>query len=496
MENGTRLNLGTEWEIGERLGGGGFGVVYAAKSANQDSAVVKLVPKAPGAEREMLFVDLRDVRNVVPIIDSGETEDRWALVMPRADKSLRQYLEDTADPLNASETITVLSDILAALSDLDGSVVHRDLKPENILLLDGHWCLADFGISRYAEATTAPDTHKYSMSPPYAAPERWRSERATIAADVYAVGVMAHEMLTGARPFAGPSIEVYRDQHLHHEPPSLSGVSAALAALVEECLYKAPEARPAPSNLLARLSRLAQAATPSGGLAALQDANRVEVGRRGAQVRAESESRSESERRAALVQAARGGLTRITDQLKDAVLGAAPATTQQARTNGGWSLTLGAAELRFAPPSVTSSSSWGQSERPIFDVVAYAELSITIPQDRFGYQGRSHSLWYCDAQESGRYQWFETAFMVSPMLREPIAPRNPFALEPDAKAGGAVGPGMASYQVAWPFTALTPDDLDEFIGRWAGWFAAAMQGQLHLPSSMPERPVHESWRRS
>ncbi len=495
MENGKRLNLDTEWELGERLGGGGFGVVYAAKSADQDSAVVKLVPKAPGAEREMLFVDLRDVRNVVPIIDSGETEDRWALVMPRAEKSLRQYLEEVADPLSVPETITVLSDILTALADLDGMVVHRDLKPENILLLDGHWCLADFGISRYAEATTAPDTHKYSMSPPYAAPERWRSERATIAADVYAVGVIAYEMLTGSRPFVGPSIDAYRDQHLHHEPASLSGVSAALAALVEECLYKAPEARPAPSNLLARLSRVAHMA-PTGGLAALQEANRAEVGRRGAQVRLESKSRSESERRAALVQAARSGLTRITDLLKDAILGAAPATTQQTRANGGWSLSLGAAELRYIPPNVTSSSSWGQSGRPAFDVVTYAELKITIPPDRFEYKGRSHSLWYCDAQDSGRYQWFETAFMISPLLREPVAAQNPFALEPSAEAGSAVGPGMASLQVAWPFTALTPDDLDEFIGRWAGWFAAAMQGQLHLPSSMPERPVHESWRRS
>jgi hypothetical protein len=78
-----QLQLGKVWVLGERIDGGGFGQVYAAKSADYDAAtVVKLVPKAPGAERELLFTDLVGVRNVVPIIDQGETENSWALVMP------------------------------------------------------------------------------------------------------------------------------------------------------------------------------------------------------------------------------------------------------------------------------------------------------------------------------------------------------------------------------------------------------------------------------
>jgi serine/threonine-protein kinase len=113
----------------------------------------------------LLFVDLGSARNVVPVIDHGETKDSWVLVMPRAEISLRQHLEEKGPALPAEEARAILTDIATTLVDLAGKVVHRDIKPENVLLLDGHWCLADFGISRYAEATTAPDTHKFAMSP-------------------------------------------------------------------------------------------------------------------------------------------------------------------------------------------------------------------------------------------------------------------------------------------------------------------------------------------
>jgi len=166
-----------EWTLGELLDGGGFGRVYIASSPEVEvPAVAKLVPKAPGAERELLFVDLGDARNVVPALDSGELDDDYVLVMERAEKSLRRHLAERGK-LGEADAAAVLRDVVATLEDLDGRVVHRDLKPENVLLLKGRWCLADFGISRYAEATTAEDTRKFAMTPPYAAPEQWRWER-------------------------------------------------------------------------------------------------------------------------------------------------------------------------------------------------------------------------------------------------------------------------------------------------------------------------------
>src|SRR6266487_883836 len=224
---GSQLELSRTWVVGDRVGGGGFGQVYQVKSGEEEAAA-KLIPKAPGADRELLFVNLADVRNVVPIIDSGEHEDYWVLVMPLAEMSLREHLDRSGRLLAVPDAIEALKDICEALADLDGRVVHRDLKPENVLRLDGRWCLADFGISRYAEATTAPDTQKFALSPPYAAPERWRAERASAATDVYSLGIIAYEMLAGSRPFPGPSVEEYREQHLHADPAPLAEVPTPL----------------------------------------------------------------------------------------------------------------------------------------------------------------------------------------------------------------------------------------------------------------------------
>jgi eukaryotic-like serine/threonine-protein kinase len=490
----VRLQLKQEWILGRRIGGGGFGQVYAAKSAAGEDAVAKLVPKAPGAERELLFVDLGGVRNVIPVIDSGETDDAWVIVMPRAEKSLREHLDEVRGPLAIPDVVAVLSDIAVTLVDLDDKVVHRDLKPENVLLLGGRWCLADFGISRYAEATTAPDTRKYALSPPYAAPERWRNERATIATDIYSLGIIGYELVSGALPFAGTDVHDYREQHLHADPNHLTLIPAALGALVEECLYKAAEARPSPSNVVARLARIADT-PPSAGLAKLEEANRAEAVRRGESGRRESEFRSEAERRAALFDAATKGLVRITDTLKEAITQAAPSAGIQTHRGGGWGVRLGQANLEIAAPGRTASKPWGSWTPPAFDVVAHASLGLRIPVDRYEYEGRVHSLWYCDAQEEGRYQWFETAFMVSPLIPR-RGRQNPFAMDPQEESAKALWNGMAEWQVAWPFTPLSVGDLDEFVNRWAGWLADAAEGRLRHPSSMPERSPQGSWRRS
>lgn len=458
MKKGTKLNLARSWVVGDEIGAGGFGHVHVVTSAG-DEAVAKFVPKDPGADRELLFEKLSDVRNVVPIIDSGATTTEWVLVMPRADKSLREHLSEASGSLDLNQTLAILADVVAALVDLDGKVVHRDLKPGNVLLLDGTWCLADFGISRYAEATTATDTRKFAWSPPYAAPERWRNERASGATDVYSLGVMAYEMLAGIKPFSGPGVEDYREQHLHADPPPLEGVPTVLAALVEECLYKAPGARPTPSNVARRLDA-AGLEPQSAGLARLQEANREEVSRRAESARQESAAKSVEEARHELAESAGKSLTRIGDALRDAILSAAPSAAHE-QSRGGWTLALNRATLTLSAPTRTGRSPWGW-EPPAFDVVCHASLSLRIPQDRFQYEGRSHSLWFCDAQTEGEYGWYETAFMVSPLILHRRF-QDPFALAPGEESAKALWTGIAEYQSAWPFNRLELGSLDEFI---------------------------------
>lgn len=484
----TRVPLNQEWILGDPIGDpGGFGAVYEAQSADGTGAAAKLVPKRPGADREMLFTDLPGVRNVVPVIDSGEHDDHWVLVMPRATKSLRAHLQN--GPLALEEAVRVLTDITETLTDLDGQVVHRDLKPENVLLLNGRWCLADFGIARYAEATTAQLTYKFSGTLAYMAPERWKNQRATSASDIYALGVLAYELLEGTTPFTGPDEAGFAEQHLRGTPPPLTAAPALLAALITECLYKAPQARPAPANVLERLRRIPAGAL-TGGLAALVEADREVVARRAEDDRQASEQATEAERREDLFAAAATSLSLISEQLLTAITGVLSTATVHRENAGGWTIHLSGAELALTGPQEIPEAAAG-SPQP-FDVIAAATITVKTTVARRGYEGRSHSLWYADAQVAEQYRWFETAFMANPFSGS-VSSTDPFALDPQ-QGRAAIARGIGTRQAAWPFTPLVIGELDEFIDRWARWLADAATGRLEHPSQMPERNPEGSWR--
>jgi serine/threonine-protein kinase len=489
----TLALAGQRWTLGTRIGDpSGFGQVFLATADDGTDGVVKLVPKDPGADRELLFVNLAGTPNVVPIIDSGDTRAHWALAMPRAERSLRAELESAGGPLPVADAIPILTDVATALAALSGEVVHRDLKPENVLLLDGSWSLADFGIARYAEATTASNTWKDAWSAPYAAPERWQHRRAVSATDVYSLGVMAYEMLAGAWPFPGPARADFRDQHLRDDPTALTGVPMSLAGIVTECLFKDPGARPTAANVLARLARVS--APPSGGAAALQAANAAAQSVRARELAEGSAAADAEDRRAALLPAARSSFSTIASALRDAVIENAPAAVMDPGTRpDDWSFRLGRATLGIDPPSQTSTAPWGHWA-PSFEVISHAAIAVTFPQDEWGYGGRSHSLWYCDAQRAGVFRWYETAFMVMALIAKRFVV-DPKHFDPGEEAGKALRSGMNEWQVAWPFTPIDQGDGDEFVERWIEWFGLAATSALRHPSNMPERDPNGSWRR-
>lgn len=167
---------------------------------------------------------------------------------------------------------------------------------------------------------------------------------------------------------------------------------------------------------------------------------------------------------------------------------------------GAFRADLMGASLSLDSPDLDPGAPWGDAQQPVFDVIAHGSVRVVCRPDlpwgrHSGYVGRSHPLYFCDAVTAGKDDWFETAFMTSPLLT-PRAKGEPFDLGPAGAAARALCPGMADYQVAWPFTALVNGELEEFVDRWVGWFADAVEGTLARPSHMPERLVDGTWRQN
>ena len=476
------ITLSQSWKLNRQLGSGGFAQVYEAHNDAGDRAAVKLIPQLLGTQREILFEELEGAKNVIPVVDRGEVDGYWVLVMPLAEKSLREYLDERGGRLAVNEAVPVLVDIAEALVAVEDRVVHRDIKPENILMLDGRWQLADFGIARYAEATTAPDTLKYAKTAPYAAPEQWREERATSLTDVYAFGVVAYELFAGKLPFEGPD---FREQHLQNSPEAISGSPDGLRSLVMECLLKAPEARPRPQNLLARLNNSLRPISRGGQL--LQQANTHAVELQTEHQRQLSAASVESERRGRLLEASEQGLKGVLGLIGEEIRANAPAVqTQPSRNGKAWH--LNAARLLVEHTKKVDAES---EKRLPFEVIAYTTITLAIPENQHGYSGRSHSLWYCDAQEKGVFRWYETAFFnwLSTNRVEPFAL---FPTDQDAVHALTV---THTCQVARAFIPIDQGEEEDFVERWMTLFGTAANGELRRPGEMPESNPQGSWRR-
>ena len=180
--------------------------------------------------------------------------------MPRADRNLQDEIDQgrTFDSIKAAQVMFQIATGLAQVP----SIVHRDLKPANVLLHEGKWKVADFGIARFVEESTSLATLKGCLSPPYAAPEQWREERASRSTDIYALGCIAYSLLTGQPPFPGQNSEDLREQHLSTSPPALtSPVDPRLRTLTSSMLRKVAEARPS----LDRVRRVLQLVSSRSG---------------------------------------------------------------------------------------------------------------------------------------------------------------------------------------------------------------------------------------
>lgn len=256
--------------------------------------------------------------------------------------------------------------------------------------------------------------------------------------------------------------------------------------LVGECLYKAPAAWPTPANILARL-RVITPTPPSAGIQRLQAASLAESERQSEHERQNSAARSAEEQRAALANTAAESLTQISTALRDTIMAAAP----PAKLSGhgtSWTIRLGNAVLSFSGATRTPPNPWGAWGGDLrgLDVVAHASLTIRVPVNLTGWEGRSHSLWFCNYADRTQYAWFEGAFMQNPLMRKRESSVVPYAFPPGEDAAKALSNVIAEFQVARRFERLTLGDLDGFVDRWAGWFGSGAAGDLHMPDRLPE----------
>ncbi|MDA8746301.1 serine/threonine protein kinase [Rubripirellula amarantea] len=229
---GRMAELFPSLEIIELIGAGGMGAVYKARQSGLDRLVaLKILPEEFGHDVKFALRFTREARtlaklthpNIVPVFEFGHVEDTYYFLMEFVDGStLRDVVKaGQLDPEHALAIVPHLCDALQYAHDK--GIVHRDIKPENILIaVDGSVKIADFGLSRIlgsgGQQDTLTGTHQIMGTPRYMAPEQMEgSHGVDHRADIYSLGVVFYEMLTGELPigrFEAPSKKVQIDVRL------------------------------------------------------------------------------------------------------------------------------------------------------------------------------------------------------------------------------------------------------------------------------------------
>lgn len=280
--------LGGRYALRERIASGGMGDVWEGRDEvlSRDVAVKVL---RPGTDEEVFARRFRSEAlyaanlshpNVATVLDYGEDEPFAYLVLelvPGEPLSAMVQREGAMDP---GQVASIMAQAALALGAAhEAGVVHRDVKPANILVTpDGTVKLTDFGIARAVDGSGETQTGEVLGTPHYLSPEQALGERATGASDLYALGIVAHEMLTGRRPFdKGTPVATALAQVNEPPPPLPPHVPTELRALIEECLAKKPEDRPASARELGERLGLATSELPAASGQASAVVGRAEL---------------------------------------------------------------------------------------------------------------------------------------------------------------------------------------------------------------------------
>ncbi len=274
--------VGSSYAIERELGGGGMSRVFLAEETRLGrKVVIKLLPPEMGAgvnverfEREIRLAAKLQHPHIVPLLTAGASDDLLYYMMPFIQgQSLREQLAKHGE-LPIRDAVKVLQEVADALAYAHrNGVVHRDIKPDNVLMSEGHAVVTDFGVAKAVSSSTG-DSKITSLgvalgTPAYMAPEQAVADpNIDHRADIYALGAMGYEMLTGAPPFMGPNPQSVLSQQVTEVPELVTKhrnmVPESLNSVIMRCLEKKAADRFQTAEDL--LPHLEAVMTPSGGL--------------------------------------------------------------------------------------------------------------------------------------------------------------------------------------------------------------------------------------
>lgn len=262
--------LARRYELQELIGGGGMADVYKAQDKLLDRAVaVKILHQQYANDAEFVEKFRREATaaaklahpNIVNIYDVGEDGGSQYIVMEYVSGPTLKEVIQQKGCLEPIEAVRIAKEIASALESAHrNNLVHCDIKPHNILVMpDGHIKVTDFGIARAVSASTMTYSGSVMGSVHYFSPEQAKGTVITTKSDVYSLGVVLYEMLTGQLPFNGETSVSIALKHLQEEPVSIRqlnpSIPPVLEAIVQKAMSKDPADRPNSTELYADLNQ-------------------------------------------------------------------------------------------------------------------------------------------------------------------------------------------------------------------------------------------------
>ncbi|HLR74903.1 MAG TPA: Stk1 family PASTA domain-containing Ser/Thr kinase [Virgibacillus sp.] len=242
--------LSERYKIKSTIGGGGMANVYLADDTILDREVaIKVLRLEYANDEEFIARFDREAKaatslshpNVVNIFDVGEEDHILYMVMEYVDGlTLKEYIQQYG-PVEVEEALSIMKQITAAIAHAHANdLVHRDIKPQNILIDSyGQVKVTDFGIAVALSATSLTKTNSILGSVHYLSPEQARGGLATKKSDIYSLGIVLYELLTGRMPFSGETPVSIALKHLQNDPPSVKTFNPSIPQSVENIVLRA-----------------------------------------------------------------------------------------------------------------------------------------------------------------------------------------------------------------------------------------------------------------